>query len=66
MTTSDALIASTYTLEMPRRIKHSRRVGLHRIGLCNQLGLCNGGRLLGGKKLVHRDANFYMTVCNDC
>ena len=53
MITSDALIASTYTLEMPMRIMQLRRVGLHQIGLCNQLGLRSGGRLAGGKKLVH-------------
>ena len=59
MTTSDALIASTYTLEMPMRKTQSRRVGLHRIGLCNQLGLRNGGRLVGGKKSVHGFADFF-------
>ena len=31
-----------------------------------QQGLCNGGRLSGGKKLVHRYENFCMKVCNDC
>ena len=47
VTTSDAWIASIYTLEFPMIITQSMRVGLHRIGLCNQLGLRSGGRLAG-------------------
>ena len=65
MTTSDALISSTYTLEMPMRITQSMRVVLHQIGLCNQLGLRSGGRLSGGKKSVHGFADFFMLVCDD-
>ena len=59
VTTSDAWISSTYTLEFPMIITQSRRVGLHRIGLCNQLGLCSGGRLPGGQRLVHGFADFF-------
>ena len=49
VTTSDVWITSTYTLEFPMIITQSRRVRLHRIGLCNQLGLRSGGRLAGGQ-----------------
>ena len=59
VTTSDAWIASTYTLEFPMITTYSRRVGLHRIGLCNQLGLRSGGRLAGGQRLVHGFENFF-------
>ena len=59
VTTSDALIASTYKLELPMIIMQSMRVGVHRTGLFNQLGLRSGGRLSGGKKLVHAFADFF-------
>ena len=40
-------------------IMQSRRVGLHRIGLCNKLGLRSGGRLVGGHRLVQGFADFF-------
>ena len=66
VTTSDAWIASRYTLELPMIITQSMRVGLHWIGLCNQLGLRSGGRLVGGQDQCMDLQDCSWLVYDDC
>ena len=47
-------------------LTQSRRVGFHRIGLCNQLGLHSGGRLAGGKDRFMDLQDWSYLVYDDC